>query len=308
MIDTIRIYFNDDVHGVKTFCAKYYGKGNPKLLEHFKITVWKTRFKIEGSLTKYIAGTNCYTSAFYEIKEALIEIGEILKVDIAKGIIRRIDLAHNFKLDNPVSLYLLDIWSCPHTLIEIYSDNSVLLRNSILALSFYDKLLQMIKKKRLHFEGTIDEDAYILRYELQLRSRIRRKFNNELIYVEKLFDKRFYSSLIDMWFKYFKKVKTVCFTSNLTHNYFDAQYLTPKTFFENLALFGFHKLTTKEKRIIFSSAKNNRDHNFSSRVVNKINHLSNNEIINVNGKTLWSELEKKVQQFYKEQQLKLSCY
>ena len=311
MIDTIHIYLGNEVKGIKAFRNKHRDKfikkrnKTFKILGVFQVRVFPRSIKITGSMSEYIAGTNFYTPSFEEIINAFNEIGEDLKIDIMQGIVVRIDLAHNFIMRKPAVLYLLDIWSCPHTSTKLYDDTSVQLINSPITLSFYDKISDIEKKKKISFEYTWYEDANVFRYELQIKKRLAKKLKQEILLVKTLLDKKIYLSLINLWLEYFNKVKSVCITSNLTHNWISSRDLSPKQFMEKLAFLGFQNLTPKEKRVILTSTKLNKDHNSQYRIIEKLNLLSKIEKNKENGKVLWSELEKNVNLFYKKQRAKL---
>ncbi len=307
MIDTILIYLDKNVDGVNSFCEKYKKNRNPKLLEHFHITIFPISIRIMGSLAKYIYGTNSYTPTFNEDKEALIEIGERLKVDIKEGIVRRIDIGHNFSMKKPIPLYILDIWSTPHTYTKVYDDYCVQLTNSCRTISFYDKKKETEMKKKIDYSGTTWEDKNILRYELQLKKRIKEEFNNETIYVKMLLsDNKIINSLLFQWFFTAKQVERMCQLSDNLHAWIPSKGMTPKQFFEQLASIGLKILTPKQKRVILNYAKNNRDNNSYYRILKKIKLLSENEIKSQRGQYLWPEFEKKLSAFYNKQCLALS--
>lgn len=299
MIDTININLHMTVKGVDRLITKYYFTNRkPKLLRNLRIKIFDNGVHINGSLTKYIAGTNLYTPSYFEIKEALLEIGETLKVDIREGTISKIDIANNFRMNEPVPLYLNDIWTCPRTKLMFYFDESITFRNYSLSLKFYDKLKQMMKKNKMDFLGTNYGDIYMLRIELSIKKNITKRFGKKQIMVEKLFNQQFYFQLIDEWLKYINRVKRV---PTYTEKSFDSIYqydLTPKQFVEHLAAIGFHKLTNKEQRLLFDSVDNIFDHNSRSRIREKLNSITSQYIPTVYSYDLWSEFDEKIEKFY----------
>jgi len=298
MIDTIRIYLDNKVKGVNAFIEKYYIEREPKLLKQLHITVRQTYIIIEGSITKYVYGNNSFNPSFTDIQEALIEIGEKLGINIMHGKIQRIDIAHNFVMSMPVALYILEIWSSSHTNPHLY-DTGIQLRNKTITMSFYDKIMDGMKKNNV--DRATDEEINLFRYELQIKKNVSKKFGNKTIFVEQLFDSRFCQALVYIWFKYFMNVKAVCNVSNNSHYWINSKDISMKRCIDNLAVIGFNSLSPKEKRILLLAAKANNDRNVKSRLPNKINSLSKEYIEKVKGQDLWKEISEKVHRFYRKQ-------
>lgn len=176
MIDTIkiRIYTTELEDNYQDLLKKRLGTPKSSKQENamneFKWVVGNMKIRlderalwIEGSLTKFSVGDNLKSADKEQLKAAIDKLGDILGVDLYKGVVTRLDVAANIRTVYPVKEYypfLVDL----SRLNRNELNNGLSFGNTLRHMSFYGK----IKEMRMKREVQVDEmfiNENVLRFE-----------------------------------------------------------------------------------------------------------------------------------------------
>jgi len=162
---------------------------------------------VEGSLPKFLHGSNFESFSKNETKEAINKLSDSLQLNFKPGVIKRIDVAANIKMDNPVNLYFDNLGKSKHYKRSIYGKNETLYYNNYKKkMAFYDKGKEMKRKK--NYPENLSRDNY-LRYEFRLLCRITDQLHLPIVTVEMLYNEVFYSALINMWVNEYEAIQKI---------------------------------------------------------------------------------------------------
>ena len=170
---------------------------------------------IDGSLSKYLNGSNIYTLTRSETKEALEKLEEALGCHVGRAKIQGLEFGTNFVMRHNVTDYFDRLGSCPRLKREVicgslYYQGRGKPENRDRAFVFYDK------QRELRVGGIDIPDniksVNLLRYEIRIKKRLERFFNVERITADTLSNKAFYSLLVskykDIYFSIEKTPRT----------------------------------------------------------------------------------------------------
>jgi len=130
---------------------------------NMKIRLDERALWIEGSLTKYSVGDNLKSADKEQLKAAIDKLGDILGVDLYKGVVTRLDIAANIRTMYPVKEYypfLINLSRLNRN--ELH--NGLSFGNTLRYVSFYDKIKEMKRKKEVEVDDAF-VNQHILRYE-----------------------------------------------------------------------------------------------------------------------------------------------
>lgn len=159
---------------------------------------------ISGSLCKsYFGGSNLFSMTLDEIEQHLKKLADSLKLPLLEADVRRIDIGTSLLVQNQPENYfnaLGDTSMCK----RLRCPNSLYYINSYKKLIFYDKIKEMKKKRN---SGLVTHQyKNVLRYELAWRKDIANKFNRDKILVKDLYDKDFFTVLINRWVDEYEEI------------------------------------------------------------------------------------------------------
>ncbi|MDP8202387.1 MAG: hypothetical protein P9M11_09665 [Candidatus Tenebribacter burtonii] len=217
MIDTIRIYSDeqDIINSFDINCLEInqetVKQDKPTVISgmigNLKVYYSTSRLTIMGSLTKYYFGNNIQMLTRQEINKAIKKLEQRLDFSLDNFRISRLDIAANFEMNYSLSSYL----DC---LIEAKQYDPVIRKNSkdfinnLKTIKFYDKVEESKKdkdsKELILINGL--SNKYILRYELQIKKRLKDVLK-QIHYVKDLKDDKFIQKLLNLWKKEFHKIK-----------------------------------------------------------------------------------------------------
>lgn len=184
---------------------------------------------IKGSLSKYVLGNNIYTLTRGKTKEAIDKIQDELSINLNDFNVYKMEIADNFKLNEPYKNYLNFLIDCPY-LKKSYFDDSIYFSNKQRQLVFYDKPKEMRSKKILLPKEFKQFEHKTLRYEVRFRKNLREQLKKE-VKIRDLYEKDFYSDIINKW-------KSDYFSINKLQRIMldNKAYTTPKTYKDYLLL------------------------------------------------------------------------
>jgi hypothetical protein len=217
MYDTIHIFLPDA--GVdpsimsEVTSLQYIDSGQEYVNGYFKVMRISSSSRgvsIKGSLPKMLSGHNIDSIMPHELPQVLQTLSDGLHLDVSIGIVKRIDVAATFSMDNPPSSYL-PLLACHSRSKRVsYQDESLTFLNRARSLSFYDKTKELRSKRghrsdpgMLRLQQSLS-GLHLLRYEYQFK-KPSLFFERDVTAVE-LFDSATYALLISEWKNGFESI------------------------------------------------------------------------------------------------------
>ncbi|SHI74396.1 phage/plasmid replication domain-containing protein [Algibacter luteus] len=165
-------------------------------LENLKIAVGEAGISIIGSPNKYVHGYNFAALTRQEFQHGIEKISDTFSIDIKKANTSKIDIAHNFCMQEEVKHYYHYLGICKYYKRLAY-ENSLYYSNKQRTIVFYDKVKEGKKNGETIPLAWLNKN--ILRYEFRLKGRILKQLNRSNLYAEDLYKDEFYIQIIDRW-------------------------------------------------------------------------------------------------------------
>lgn len=245
MVDTARIWIpNDSMKDIDTFSeipqyldnvresyalktGKSYISGNMKNL---KVLISEIGVRIEGSLPKFIYGSNFYVPDSKGIHRAIEECSDHLKINVGEGRITRLHIAYNIQTEHKPELYYPYFGNARYY-SRLKQPHSIYYSNSKRVIHIYDKGLEARKKKAHIPTEFIGKN--LLRIEYRLEKNVKKYLDRNPLQAKDLWTKAGYELQIAAWKNAFAGIKKLPPIS------FDITSIKkPKQFFEYYALLG----------------------------------------------------------------------
>jgi hypothetical protein len=210
MYDTIGFWFEDidnkssylkkDIVDRETGKINYSGK-----LDNFTIYTKFGKSYVRGSLSKFYLGNNVETLTQETTRLAIEKLSDLLGINPDLAWLSRIDISINLRMNLPIMYYtscLGDMSRHKKWIIDNYS--TVMFKNDLREICFYDKTKELIDKK-IYFPK-LSKNDYILRYELRLRKRVNQQLNLPEIKLSSLYNEDFCHDLIQKLAEYYSSI------------------------------------------------------------------------------------------------------
>ena len=255
-----------------------------------KTSVSASGLSMEGSLCKSYLNDNFNTLTRQDTQRAIEQLQDLLKVPLLEANVRRIDVAQNFMVKEPVSNYFAYLGSSQYYQ-RLIQPQSLYYSNKQRTKLFYDKVAE--GKAKGYEIPHLWKNKNVLRYELRFTSRLLKQFNTEHLKAFNLYDEVFYINLIDVWYNEFKNIHknhTILEKMNVK------QIETPKDFIYQLALLQIKQNGINETLEIVEQLKVNnqfKHKEYYSRLKSDIKRLCEAEFLTEDN-ALITELEAKV--------------
>lgn len=165
--------------------------GNLKVsINHYQIKVK------DGSLCKWYLGDNFKTMGRGDTQRAIEQLSDTLHLPMDKATITRIDIAQNFIVKHPPTVYLNHLGVLRYAK-RLQEPDGLYYTRSTERLCFYDK----IKEQRAIGEAIPElyKGRNVLRYEQRYTKRLSCQLNVEAVTGALLYDEAFYMALIKRW-------------------------------------------------------------------------------------------------------------
>lgn len=173
-------------------------------LENLRIAVGEAGISIKGSPNKYVHGYNFAKLTRQEFQLGIEKISDTFKMDIKKSNATKIDIAHNFCMNEDVRLYYQYLGMNQYYQRQEF-DNSIYYRNKQRTIVFYDKVKEGINNGEII--PTAWHNKNVLRYELRFLGRLLKQFNRSVLTAEDLYKDEVYIQIIDRWILEYQKIK-----------------------------------------------------------------------------------------------------
>ena len=166
-------------------------------LDGLKVVATGQRVRIRGgSLCKFLLGDNCQTMGRNDTQQAIEKLSDSLTLPMNKAKVTRMDVAQNFIMRNPVSVYLNHLGVLRYAdRLEEPSGLYYSLKGG--RLCFYNKNRERRDKKETIpdlFSG-----QSVLRYERRYTQRIAAKFMAAEVTGAMLYNEAFYIRVLNAW-------------------------------------------------------------------------------------------------------------
>lgn len=231
MYDTLKLWLNNDdikdsryLQKIPTLLSNVsehqteYGNYITGNKDNLKISCGPTGISINGSINKFWHKDNFNKLTKQQTELSITKISDFLNTDVSNAKVNRIDLAHNFIMNEQPKNYYHLLGPC-NRYKRIEQPKSVYYSNKLRTKLFYNKIAEG-KSKNEHIPK-IWLNKNVLRYELRYTKRLPKQFNTDYVKAKDLYNELFYIDIIDNWTKeYFEIKKNKLFTPtkmNLTN-------------------------------------------------------------------------------------------
>ena len=175
-------------------------------LDGLRVSVTENTVTIKGSLSKYLYENNIRTLTLAHTEEAIKRLGRTLNLPMDKADVMEVEIAENFKMDNPPELYISKLKSLGTSHPNRWDSGTTYfpMKNKTL-LRFYDKGKESRQRgKRRHKRESCPlpegKKENLLRYEMLFkRATIKQVFGRRLKACD-LYDKHVFWQFIAEWF------------------------------------------------------------------------------------------------------------
>jgi len=231
MIDTLNLQLDqsqyDYKHIKQIFEAKMEFKAATKFkngssttvhYKNYKFTLSEKNLTATGSLTKLYYGNNIQNLNYLQVQQALQQFETLFEIPFDNAKIKRIDMACNIPVDNPVNMYF-DILTTPdHYKLRLYEGETKCFESSKNKLNFYDKVAEVRKKDRASYE--VYKNQHTLKYEVSFTKNLVANLSLHDLTMKNLYDPNIYKNLLDKWQQGYQKIPklTKMLPSQLNHD------------------------------------------------------------------------------------------
>jgi len=196
------LYF--DVSGEHCFNGANVITGN---LNSFRISVSEIGVNLkDGSLCKYFLGDNFQTLGRGDTKMAIEKLSDTLHLPLQKATVTRIDIAQNYIVRHPTSVYFNHLGNSIYNK-RLEQPDGLYYYNSKGLLVFYDKVKEQRAKGQPIPE--LFSNRNTLRYEMRYKARLKDSFKVDRVTAEMLYNETFYRNIIDQWHKAYKDIQKI---------------------------------------------------------------------------------------------------
>ena len=173
-------------------------------LENLRVSANLSGVSISGSLNKFWHNDNFQKLTRQQTELSIEKISDLLQIDFGLSSIQRLDIAHNFIMNETPENYYHFLGDCTHY-NRMVQPNSIYYSNKLKTKLFYNKALEGTAKKMEL--PAIWQNKNILRYEFRLLKRIASQMNMTAIQARDLHSESFYIAIIDKMINEYNQIK-----------------------------------------------------------------------------------------------------
>lgn len=203
-LEEIPCYLDEATLGFHDFNGEQVVTGN---IGGLKVSISQYQMKIkDGSLCKWYLGDNLKTMGRKDTQRAIEKLSDILHLPIDKATITRIDLAQNFIMKHPPTVYLNHLGMKKFSNRLQQPDGLYYKRNGEI-LCFYDKNREQRAKGEAIPE--LYEKRNVLRYELRYLNRLTKLLKVCEVKAASLYEEPFYVMIVNNWREAYKAINKI---------------------------------------------------------------------------------------------------
>lgn len=189
--------------------TRYSQKGNGTVkftgnLGNLIISISDFGISINGSFNKYYHGNNFCKFTRQEMEFCVEKLQDELLIDLKDAKINRLDIAHNFIMNNEVEKYYNFLGNCQYY-SRLVQPDSIYYNNGLKTKLFYNKIKEG-KHKRQEIPQ-IWTNKNVLRYELRYKNKLPQQFKTDRICLSDLYNEHFYINSLERWIKEYFIIK-----------------------------------------------------------------------------------------------------
>jgi hypothetical protein len=181
----------------------------------YKVSVFDRGISLKGSLAKYFFPSNFYTHTRKSTKQAIEKLSDCLHTDIRTAKVTRLDVSTVIPTRHPPADYYSYLGNKPYFQRLQSTPDMLYYNNHQRQIIFYDKT------KAAHAKDVqipeILNGCNLFRYEMKVTKRLNKQLNATLT-ATKLYDVKFYRSIIQCWYSEFKTIQKLKNTSFMIDN------------------------------------------------------------------------------------------
>jgi len=167
------------------------------IYRNFRVHCNSSGISLKGSLSKYELGDNLERFTRGKVQSAIERLCDETSLNWKRARVYRLDVGTCLVVKQPCSTYLKGLGELPRYQRCEQGENGLLYVTSTKALSFYDKIKE-VRRKRERLPSVF-EGLNVLRYEIQFRNRLKDVFRLPEIFAESLYNETFYIQALTMW-------------------------------------------------------------------------------------------------------------
>ena len=166
-------------------------------LDRLNVSIYTGGVSIEGSLPKFLLGSNVYTLDRHLTAQAIEKISDYLHISVEKASVTKLEFGTNFLMKHPVVDYLSKLGAMPRLERLQVTANSIRYggrgKQPPKVFSFYDKLADADKKGMEYPEDMRGQN--LLRYEIRLFGRLPQQLKVPEVKASTLTETPFYRAM-----------------------------------------------------------------------------------------------------------------
>lgn len=166
--------------------------------ENMKFLLDDNKLKISGSLTKLQYGNNVQQLNYHQIIDLIKSLENLLGLSLDDALIKRIDVACNIDVNEPVGAYLALLFPPKGYKLTTYEHETKYFQNDSKTYCIYDKNRE-VKKTHEHLVSGNN----LLRYELRITKNIAKQLGWSDAKLSNLYDFENYFKLINWYYRAF---------------------------------------------------------------------------------------------------------
>lgn len=180
-----------------TYHRSAHGEAVTSTLDNLTISVNRHRvFVKDGSLCKFIHGSNFEAMNREDIRRAVEKLSDCLLLPMERAKITRLDVAANLMMKHPTQVYINHLGTMEHR-TRLQQPDSVYYTKRGEQLYFYDKIKEQ-KSKREPIPEAL-QGCNVLRYECRYTKQLPALFGVSAVTAASLYDKKFYNMMLTRW-------------------------------------------------------------------------------------------------------------
>jgi hypothetical protein len=183
-------------------------------LKGLKVTANSFQVRVkDGSLCKFALGDNLKTMGRKDTQRAIELLSDTLHLPMGKAVVTRLDIAQNFIVKHPVSVYLNQLGLLKNA-VRLMEPDGLYYSQKEGRLCFYDK----VKEQRNHREPVPElyKGRNVLRYEQRYTGKIASRLGVAEVTGSLLYDEHFYIKLLNRWKDTYQAIQKI---NDLTFNF-----------------------------------------------------------------------------------------
>ncbi len=170
-------------------------------LDNMRVKLQASGIWVEGSLSRFLYGSNIYSLDKHTTGQALEKLGDAMQLDVMNAKLSAVEFGQTFVMRNQPAAYMSKLGSLAR-MQRLNLDDGTLYYKGVARyppkmLCFYDKAAEMMGKGVELPPGL--QDANLLRYELRYKNRLASQLGYKYLYASHLVDADFYRLLLKRW-------------------------------------------------------------------------------------------------------------